>query len=397
MSPTTAIFADQEDSPVTGVSASILLPRTEAAQRAKRPGGGPAQFTKTTIGKMVCPAGRSEAFFWDASCKGFGIRALRSGCRTWIYQYRNEHGKTRRIALGDVSAVGLDEAREAARLKAAGVAHGRDPSADRKKKRAVGTVLEVIEAYLSHAEKRQKSRSYKETVRHLRTHAASMHHEAVEAIRRRDITALLERVEKRSGPVAANRTRATLSAMWTWGLRAGLIETDSNPVAFTVRYAEKPRRRVLTDAELKAVWEATSDGSDYSRIVRLCLLTGCRREEIAGLRWDEIQSAKLVIAAERMKGGDPHEVPLLPMIDAALPTRVADAQCVFGEHDTGFSGFSRCKRRLDAKLVARGIKMPSWGLHDLRRTLSTRLHDAGVEPLVIEGLLTSSKGYPTRR
>jgi integrase len=337
---------------------------------------------------MHCPQGQSEAFFWDPSCGGFGIRALRSGRRTWIYQYRNEHGRTRRIALGDVSAVNLDDAREAARLKAASVAHGRDPSAERKNSRAAGSVLEVLESYLSYAEKRQKTRSYKETKRHLRTHAASLHHEAAEAVRRRDITALLERIAKNSGPVAANRARATLSAMWTWGLRTGFIEAESNPVAFTLRYPEKAGERVLSDGELKAMWAATDDGRDYSRIARLCLLTGCRRGEMGGLRWEEVQADRILIGADRMKGNSAHEIALLPMISAALGTRPEDAEgCVFGKRGTGYSGYSDGKEKLDAKLVRAGIHMPPWGLHDLRRTFSTRLHDAGVEPLVIEALL----------
>jgi integrase len=268
------------------------------------------------------------------------------------------------------------------------VAHGSNPAVDRKKKRTAGTVLEVIEAYLPYTKARQKSRSYKETERHLRTHAAALHHDRAEAVRRRDITAVLERVAERSGPVAANRVRTTLSALWTWGLRTGLIEAESNPVAFTMRNPEKARERVLNDGELKAVWGATDDDADYSRILRLCLLTGCRREEIAGLRWDEIQADRIVIGADRMKGNHAHEIALLPMILSALPKRpdAADGY-VFGKRGTGFSGFSDSKEKLDAALLKAGVHMPPWGLHDLRRTFSTRLHDAGVEPLVIEALL----------
>jgi integrase len=248
--------------------------------------------------------------------------------------------------------------------------------------------LEVIEAYLLNAKGRQKARSYKETERHLRTHAAGLHHERAEAVRRHDITVLLERIAKRSGPVAANRVRATLSALWTWGLRTGLIEGESNPVAFTLRNPEKARARVLSDAELKAVWCATHDETDYSRILRLCLLTGCRREEIAGMRWNEIHDDKIVIDPARMKGSQEHEIALLPMISTALPKRPEGADgCVFGRLGTGFSGFSGGKEKLDAALATAGTHMSSWGLHDLRRTFSTRLHDAGAEPLVIEALL----------
>jgi len=371
-------------------SASTVLPQAEVIPlpTARTRSTEPGSFTKASIRKMHCAPGQGEAFFWDAGCRGLGIRAFKSKRRSWIFQYRDEHGRTRRIALGDVSAVKLEDARDAARRTAALIAQGSNPAVDRKKKRTAGTVLDVIEAYLTSAMERQRPRSYRETERHLRTHAAALHHERAEIVGRRDVTALLERVAKHSGHVTANRVRATLSALWTWGLRTGLIETESNPVAFTVRYPEKARERVLTDSELKVIWDATNDDDGYSRIVRLCLLTGCRRDEIAGLRWDEVQADKIVIAADRMKGKQAHEIALLPMISAILPARPEPADgCVFGKLGTGFSGFSKSKRKLDARLMQQGSSMPSWGLHDLRRTFSTRLHDAGVEPLVIEALL----------
>ena len=71
-------------------------------------------------------------------------------------------------------------------------------------------------------------------------------------------------------------------------MRAGLIKSDNNPVTFTLRHPEKARERTLTDDELRAVWAASEGDGDYTRIVRLCVLTGCRREEIGGLCWDEV-------------------------------------------------------------------------------------------------------------
>lgn len=385
-------MARHEHSASTGGSASILLPRQSAEviplPTARRRPERLGTFTKATLRHMHCPAGQAEKFFWDAGCRGLGLRALKSGRRSWIYQYRDEHGRTRRVAIGDVSAVSLEDAREEARQKAATVAHGGNPSEDRKKKRAAGTVLEIVEAYLLDAKERRKLRTLKETERHLRTHAAPLHHERVETVTRRSITALLEDIAKGSGPVAANRVRATLSAMWTWGLRTGRIDGDSNPVAFTVRNPEKARERVLDDDELKAIWNATNSASDYSRIARLCLLTGCRRGEIAGLRWSEVQADRIVIAPDRMKGSVAHEIALLPMIAALLPLRPEGASgSVFGKRGTGFSGFRKCKQELDAKIAETGEPIAQWGLHDLRRTVSTRLHDAGIEPIVIEALL----------
>jgi integrase len=246
----------------------------------------------------------------------------------------------------------------------------------------------IIDAYLRSAKERQGVRSFKETERHLLKHAVSLHYERAETVQRRDVAALLDRISQSSGRIAANRLRAALSALWSWAIRTGLIHLDSNPVAFTQRQPERSRDRTLTDEELGAIWAATAEPGDYCRIVRLCMLTGCRREEIGGLRWDEVKDDRMLIGMERMKGGFVHEVPLLPEIAAALPNRSVGAEDrVFGLKGTGFSGWSKSKSSLDRKLVAAGKTLPNWTLHDLRRTFSTRLHDAGVQPLVVEALL----------
>lgn len=384
-------MTSQKRSASTPSFASTLLPRANVIvlATAKRNASQSGTFTKTSINRLRCPLGNREALFWDASCRGFGLRALSSGRRSWIFQYRDEHKRTRRIALGDVSAVSLEAARQAARQHAASVTQGANPSADRKSKQSAPSVLSVVEPYLRHAKAHQRPRSFEETERHLRKHAASLHHDRAATVGRADIAALLDRVSETSGPFAANRLRAALSALWSWGMRAGLIECDSNPVTFTLRHPEKTRERTLSDDELRAIWEATEGDGDYTRIVHLCILTGCRREEIGGLLWEEVQDDRLLIGAGRMKGATVHEVPLLPAIIDALPDRPDDGEgSVFGRGGTGFSGWSKSKALLDARLVARcGVAMPRWTLHDLRRTFSTRLHDAGVEPLVIEALL----------
>jgi integrase len=356
-------------------------------------------------------------FFWDGTCNGFGLRALASGRRSWVYQYRDEHKRTRRIALGDATAVSLEAAREAARQHAAKVTQGSNPSAERHARAAALSVADVIEEYLKFAEGKQRPKTYKETVRYLRQDAKPLHHERV-PVERAVIARWVEKLTTDHGPIAANRARAALSAMWAWGMKTGRIGGEANPVVFTIKQQEMSRERVVTDAEIKAIWAATDGAHDYDRIVRLCLLTGCRREEIGGLRWSEVGNEWITIAAARMKGKLAHEVPLLPMIAAHLPegpsgtkdaaTAVAsppdavqgvsggeeqgvDGPCVFGRRratgGAGFSGWSKCKERLDAKLAEAGHNLPQWGLHDLRRTMSTKMHDAGVAPHVIEALL----------
>jgi integrase len=89
-----------------------------------------------------------------------------------------------------------------------------------------------------------------------------------------------------------------------------------------------------------------------------------------------------------MKGDVPHEISLLQTIAETLPVRHDGAEgCVFGRRGNGFSGWSKSKKALEAKLANASQFLKPWTLHDLRRTFSTRLHDAGIEPLVVEALL----------
>jgi integrase len=224
----------------------------------------------------------------------------------------------------------------------------------------------------------------------------ALHSHAADAVTRVEIARLLEKVSTDHGSIAANRCRAALSAMRTWALKRGHIKGDANPVAFTMKEREASRDRVLSDDELAAIWAATAADTECNSIVRLLLLTGCRREEVGGLRWTEIEPqtapGRIVISADRMKGHVEHEVPLLPTICQVLPEPANDAGCVFGRRKStasvGFSGWSKSKARLD-ELIAKqtGKPVEPWGLHDCRRTMSTRLNNAGVEPWVVEALL----------
>src|SRR5262249_52908513 len=146
-----------------------------------------------------------------------------------------------------------------------------------------------------------------------------------------------------------------------------------------------------TDKELATLWNSLPD-NDYGRIVRLLILTGCRRDEIGSLRWSEIdRDARLIaLPGERTKNGRIHDVPLskaaLEIIDAT-PRRV-DRDFVFGEGKGGFSGWSKAKAALDTQL-----NLKPWRLHDLRRTASTRMADAGVQPHIIEAVLNHISGH----
>jgi integrase len=308
----------------------------------------------------------------------------------------------RKHTLGSLQTVPFITARrEAARLIATARTGG-DPGEEARKAKAAITCHELADRYLAHQKPRLKARSYQELERHLKIRAKPLHARRAAHLERRDAVTLFQSIAS-DAPVMANRVRASLSAMFTWGMKAGLV--SANPVAATFKPAEeKPRERVLTDAELVLIWSCTGGSTDYDRIVRLLILTGARREEIAGIAQSEISRhgdgwSAWILPSARSKNHLPHELVLPPLAAGLLPEpRTAKTgsprDLLFGNGAGAFSGWSRCKQRLDSRIrKANGGKaLAPWVLHDLRRTFVTRLNDLGIEPHVIEALVNHASG-----
>jgi integrase len=248
-----------------------------------------------------------------------------------------------------------------------------------------------MEDYLTVQERTMKPRSLEESRRHLERHWKPFHRLSLEGVSRPLIAARLRVIAEDSGPVAANRARSTLSAMYAWAIGEGLCE--ANPVIGVNKAAEnKPRERVLSDAELVAIWKAAPDNA-YGRIVRLLMLTAQRREEIGGLRWPEVtldQSPMIMLPGSRTKNHRAHEVPLSGPAAAILEAqpRIVRRDIVFGGGEGGYSGWSKSKAALDESCAVK-----DWTLHDLRRTAATRMADLGVQPHIIEAVLNHISGH----
>jgi integrase len=162
-----------------------------------------------------------------------------------------------------------------------------------------------------------------------------------------------------------------LSAFFTWAVEE--TDLDANPVIGIKRNKEKSRSRVLLPAELHVIWNALGD-SDYADIVRLLALTGCRAAEIAGLRWSEVHGDVIILPGGRTKNHREHVIPLAPAAHAIIARRQKreDREFLFGRGQQAFSGWSKCKQRLDAKIKEKtGKALPHWTPHDLRRSFAT--------------------------
>jgi integrase len=341
------------------------------------------------VTRIPLPEGKSEHIVFDETMPGFGLR-IRAGDkgqhRTFIAQYKIG-AKHRRITLGNVTKVTLENARQEAKRIFGKVANGNDPANEKAEKRrtASHTLDATIARYLEAKVGDLKPRSFLEVKRHLEKDWQPLHSLAIANIGRANVAAALSVIAKTKGGVTANRSRAALSAMFRWAIGEGLC--DQNPVTGTNRQEENGHReRSLSDSEVAKVWFAAPE-NDHGKIVRLLMLTGCRRDEIGSLKWSEVslETRTITIAKERTKNGTEH---IVPLSDAALSIlqgtmRRGDRDFVFGARDGGFSGWSKSKIALDKAAALKD----EWRLHDLRRTVRTGLGKLGVQPHIAEAVL----------
>jgi integrase len=362
------------------------------------------KLTTSSVAALILPPGKIDSIFWDDELPGFGVR-LRGSNKIWVCQYRTA-SQQRRESLGDVRKVRLDDARKIARQRFALVELGADPAAEKAKARADAaaarlTLGNVAERYLDARKHRLRPSSYAAAQRYFGTHCKPLLNRPIGTIKRSDVAARLQELVKAHGRASASKARANLSALFGWAMREGLVE--SNVVIATNDPAEgiASRERVLDAGEVRAILGACED-DDFGKIVRLLLLTGQRRNEIAALRWSEINFDKAIIAMPpaRTKNKKHHTVPLsnaaLSIIRAHARHVDADGTArdlLFGKRRKGFTTWSNSKRNLDAAIAkAFGMPLPRWTLHDLRRTAATRMADLGVQPHVIEAALNHTSG-----
>ena len=362
------------------------------AKPAQGRGQDSVALTKAAVKKLALPAGKTDIVYWDNTLVGFGLRIRAGGKRTWMVQFRDAGGATRKITVGNALTLEADEARAQAKKLLSGVNLGNDPAKVKKEARAATKLGDLVEQFLAYAGDRQKPSTHEATKRNLEKHAKTLHSTAVKDIDRAAVAKLHEKISVKSGPVQANRVLASLSGFFSWSIGKGY--RDSNPVMAVPKNAETARERVLSDDEIRTIWHGTNSGSDHDNILRLLLLTGARRTEIGSMRWEEVdENGLLTVPGTRMKNGLPHEIPLSEMALAQLQFALPALQEETGRTGYGFgkaingvrrgySGWSRSKARLDGRL-----KLPEWGLHDFRRTMSTKLHEADVQPHIVEALL----------
>ena len=369
-----------------------------------------ASLTAVSVEKLKPPRlGQIE--YYDRRLPGFGLRVSHRGSKSWFLMTRLD-GRLLRVTLGKYPAISLADAREQARSAARVASEGKDPreiKAAAKQKRQEerqNTFSACAADFLEkHAKRRLRPSTQREYGRIL-TGSDTRHWQGkpIAQLSKRDVLDVLEVMDRRGSPGAAKRALVYLRKFFNW-----CAERDILTVVPTDRirspHPEVKRDRVLSDEELQYVLAAI-DAEDgvFGPLIRVLLLTGQRRAEVAGMRWSELRNldgaeALWEIPSERTKNKQSHLVPLSPAVRKIISDMPQIGDLVFTTTgETPVSGFGRAKQRLDAHINmmrdADGLThIPPWTLHDLRRTMVTIMNEQlSVAPHVVEAVVNHMSG-----
>ena len=358
-------------------------------------------LTDAEIRKMpAAPAGgRVEKI--DSGYDGAGalyIVVQPTGARSWAFRYSHD-GKARKLTLGRYPGLGLADARKEARRLGVEVERGADPCADKMAAKAAEAPVSVVrtasmvadEFLRRHTDAKNGERWSKEVRRILAKEILPViGAKPIAEVTKADIRDMIDGIADGDGkrapaPIQANRVLSVCAKLCRWCLGRDYIAVD--PTAGLPKPGtETKRERVLTDAELAAIWRAADAmGYPFGAAIKMLILTGARREEVGGMKWSEIDPGKWTLPASRAKNGLEQITPLSAAAMAVLDSlpRIGRSDLLFTTNGVApMSGWSKAKAQIDRLSGVTG-----WVLHDLRRTLATGLGGLGIEPHVVEACL----------
>jgi integrase len=350
------------------------------------------RLTKSAIDAL--PTSQSDEVYWDAGCPGFGVKVTPKGRKVFIVLYRTggARSRLRKYTIGPYGRVTLHQARVAAQKVFAAKLEGRDPAAEKRAARrriVADRVEDVLETFI--AQRLSQHRSGDEIARLLRREVGKpWSGRSIHEISKRDVVEVVTAIEQRGAPVAANKALKAIKTFLRWCVgRAVLDQSPAEGVPLPSK--EVARDRVLDDSELaQVILAARKIGGPYGGIVELLALTGQRREEVAGLQWEELNLAQRIwtLPKSRTKNEKAHVIHLSEQSMAVLTRADWPAPYMFSLLGTKpFQEFSRAKRRLDELSGVTG-----WRLHDLRRTSVSGMARLGIAPHIADKILNHQAG-----
>jgi len=354
----------------------------------------------------------------DSLVSGLRIR-VSGNAKTWVLRQR-AGGKVRTITLGPFGDTAGELTLAAARVKAvavqAEIAGGKVPvpaavpARDRKGPMVIETIDLFMVEYCRDKEVKRPEAYRWQFDKYIVPHFGGWR---IAAVAKQDLKDFLRIIREKHGLTTARRVGGLCKRFFNWSAKEDIIESD--PMALVdLPGKETVRDRTLNDSEIRALWLATDTASDRGELnkagrprahpsmfpwgayFRLLLLTGQRRGEVAGMRWDalDLDARTWALEASETKSGRAHLVPLSPAaveLLKGLPriTSKQNGEDVLSPYVLTTNGrapiadFSKPKRWLDEEMDRlHRTAIPDWRTHDLRRTVSTALAKLGVEPFI---------------
>jgi integrase len=366
--------------------------------------------------KTLKPPAKGRLVKIDGEVAGLSFRVTAAGARSWLIRYRVKGRPGQRcIVPGPYPTISLAAARQRAREIIAAAKRGEDLAEDERRRAAIAatttpdTVANVAEEFVRRAlEGRNRAASYVAATRRMFDDHMLPRWRArdIRSITRRDVVALLDSIVDDGKPVLANRVLAAVRAMFNWAIRRGIVETS--PAALVQRpAAEKPRERTLTADEITVLWpHFCALGYPFGPFFQLLLATGQRRDEVARMRWADIDANERLwtLTSTQTKPRRAQVVPLSPiawgiLMEAKLAAE--ESPYVFttiGERS--ISGYGKAKARLDSVVARERCKarleaVAPWTIHDLRRTTASGLGKLGISRFIISRILNHADSSVT--
>ena len=335
-----------------------------------------------------------DQFYWDTGITGLAVKVTPKGKKTFLVQYRpgGRGTPTRKMYIGPYGEVTLHKAKTEAKRILGLRAEGRDPALEKQqaKRRAVSNKFEAIakDFLAKHA---SQNRTVIETTRIIDKYVLpSWKTRSLHDLSRPDVIDLLDVIVDRGAPVMANRTLAVLRKLFNWSISRGLI-TSSPCNGIEAPHKEKSRDRVLNDEELVTIINTVKQmGGAFGLIIQMLILTAQRRNEVSEMTWDELDldNSQWEIPSSRTKNEKPHTVHLSEQAAAVISDITGIGSFVFTSNGkTPFSGFSKSKKRLDEL-----SEVKEWRLHDIRRTVVSRMAQLGIAPHIADKILNHQSG-----
>ena len=352
------------------------------------------KLTDRFLDSIVTPVSGRETYS-DTVRAGLHLRVGTSK-RSWLYEKRVHGGPKRKHSLGTWPVISLADARSIALEIQAEAERGIDRVANAEqaqreaelKSEAEKTVREVLAKY--EQLKLSSLRTGDERARELHKALRKVLDQPIAILSRATLQDAIDAKAEAGRMVYANRIRAYLRAFTKWAYGREYLPEDVGQ-RIDAATTESPRDRVLSIEEVRAIYSATFQlGPLWGPVVRLLILTGQRRSEIAELKWSavDLEGARIVLAGSDTKNGKPHITHLAQATFDEIEALKRDGKFVFSTTGvTPVSGVSKAKRRLDAIL---GNDVPHWRLHDLRRAMATYLASAGVAEGVVDRIQNHS-------